>query len=204
MKTLLLLRHGKADKSGAAPTDHERPLTEKGQKAARRMGRFLAAAGPLPERAVTSTAVRARETLRAAMDGGGWTGVQAYASDALYEATPEALLDFVRGESDDADVLLLVGHEPTFSELAGRLVGGGQLAVVPGGLVRVDVDVDRWAEVGEGAGELVLLVAPEAIRKLKVKKERDAADGAPPDGSGSEAPADAQGAPAPDPRAPSV
>lgn len=162
MKTVIFFRHGKSDWDAAFDHDHERPLNKRGVKAAQRMGRFLAEAGPLPERIVTSTAVRARETLALAREAGGW-GAPVRETQALYGATPEAVLREIQSEADDADVLLLVGHEPTWSETVGRLIGGGRVRVPTAAMARVDVDVPRWAEVSFGIGELAWLVPPKAL-----------------------------------------
>ncbi len=58
MKTLLLLRHAKSDRSGAG--DHERPLNKRGRSSARRIGTTLSLIHPEPGKVLTSSAVRAR------------------------------------------------------------------------------------------------------------------------------------------------
>jgi phosphohistidine phosphatase SixA len=58
---------------------------------------------------------------------------------------------------------LLVGHMPGVGELLSALVTDkDDLAVVfkPGALVLVALDVERWSKVGEGRGELALLLPP--------------------------------------------
>lgn len=185
MKTLLLLRHAKSDWGAEYEDDHERPLSKRGRKAARRMGRFLAVAGLRPDLAVTSTADRARDTLARAARAGGWTGVPVHATDALYEASPEALLDVVRALPTGTTTALLVGHEPTFSIAAGRLVGSAGLAMPTGTLARIELDVVHWEEASFGGGTLLWLIPPRALAGLGLKQamaragvEPDAADGA--------------------------
>lgn len=176
MKTLLLLRHGKSDWDADYGADHDRPLAERGQKGARKMGRFLTTARLVPERALTSSAVRARETLATAAESGGWTG-PARVTEALYDATPEAVLGEIRQTPDDADTLVVVGHEPTWSALVSLLIGGGAVEMKTAALARVDLDVDRWADAAPGRGTLALLLPPGALRpnayrKLKKSIER--------------------------------
>ena len=67
MRTLLLLRHAKSDWDASYADDHERPLAKRGKKAAALIGRHLAATGQVPDRVVSSTAVRAADTVRRAM-----------------------------------------------------------------------------------------------------------------------------------------
>ncbi len=127
------------------------------------MGRFLAQAGPLPDAVVTSSAVRARETLERAMQAGGWADRPVRVTRALYEAGPEELLGEVREEDDDVRTLLLVGHEPAWSAAVREAVGGGRLRFPTAALARVDFPVAHWADVVSGRGELVWFVIPKIL-----------------------------------------
>ena len=95
MKTLFLLRHGKSD-WGHGVADHERPLTRRGEDAARRIGRLLAGIGQVPERVVSSTAVRARQTAQLAAEAGSWSPAVELEGD-FYETGPERVLRRGRG-----------------------------------------------------------------------------------------------------------
>ena len=169
MKTLLLLRHGKSDWDADYGADHDRPLADRGQKGARKMGRFVTTARLVPDRALTSSAVRARETLATAAESGGWTG-PARVTEALYDATPEAVLGEIRQTPDDADTLIVVGHQPTWAGLVSLLIGGGAVEMKTAALARVDLDVDRWADAAPGRGALALLLPPRALRPNAYRK----------------------------------
>jgi len=165
VKTLLLLRHGKSDWASDRDGDHERPLAPRGVRAARLMGRYLAALGQLPDAVLSSSAVRARETVRLARDAGGWK-VDTRTTDGLYAASPEEVLQHVRQCDDECERLLLAGHEPTWSMLAGQLVGDGRLRFPTAALARIDLAVGRWREVGPGTGTLHWLVTPKLLQKI--------------------------------------
>ncbi|RUU90706.1 histidine phosphatase family protein, partial [Mesorhizobium sp. M7A.T.Ca.TU.009.01.3.1] len=64
MKQLLLLRHAKSSWDDPGLDDSDRPLAERGVKAARSIGRELAARGWLPDLALVSPALRTRDTWR--------------------------------------------------------------------------------------------------------------------------------------------
>src|SRR5580700_6638561 len=89
MRTLLLFRHGKSEWTSGGGDDRSRPLSSRGKKAARTMGRFLAR-GDTPDLALSSPAVRASETLRLAMAAGGWS-CETATREALYDGVPELL-----------------------------------------------------------------------------------------------------------------
>ena len=177
MKTILLFRHAKSDWTAETP-DHERPLAPRGKKAAVKMGRMLTAAGCEPERALVSSAVRTRQTLELAAEAGGWAG-PARVTDALYEASPQAVLAEIQAEDDAAAIVVVVGHEPTTSRLASLLVGGGAFDVKTATVLRIDVPVVRWADVSAGRGHLSWMLSPGTVevgayRRLKKKAERKA------------------------------
>ena len=67
MLRLYLLRHAKSDWSGPGIADFDRPLSNRGFKAAPRMGRFMAEQGCTPERILCSAAMRTRQTLAAVL-----------------------------------------------------------------------------------------------------------------------------------------
>ena len=54
-----------------------------------------------------------------------------------------------------ADKLMLVGHEPSFSQVVGQLIGGGTVVMKKGGLARVDL-----TDQHQPKGELVWLLTP--------------------------------------------
>ncbi|MBI4601373.1 MAG: histidine phosphatase family protein [Planctomycetes bacterium] len=171
MKTLILFRHGKSDWSTEADRDHDRNVSKRGRKAARTMGRLLELAGQAPDSAVTSSAVRARTTVELAVEAGSWA-CPVRVTRALYEATPFAVLEEVRAEPDATERLLLAGHEPSLSELASLLVGGGALRFPTACMARIDLAIERWKDAAYGKGVLVWLVPP----KLFTEGDFDFAD----------------------------
>ena len=159
-KRLLLFRHAKSDWHAGALNDHERPLTKRGREAARVMGRVLAAADQLPDLVVTSSAVRARTTVELAHEAGSWT-CPIETSDVLYDTDTASMLERIRMLPDTANSVLLAGHEPTWSELASRLIRGGDLRFPTAVMARLDLDVARWRDATFGSGVLVWLLQPK-------------------------------------------
>lgn len=122
-RTLLLLRHAKSGYPDGV-VDHERPLAPRGEREAGLAGDWLRANAPAVDAVLCSTATRTRQTLAR-------TGVEAptHFDDRLYDSTPGITLGLVNGVDAlfDVDVrtLLVVGHEPTTSQLALGLAGSG-------------------------------------------------------------------------------
>lgn len=116
-RTLLLLRHAK---SAYPPdvADHERPLAPRGIREAGLAGDWLRANTPGIDAVLCSTATRTRQTLAE-------TGIDAPVQylDRLYGATPGVMIDEINRVADDIATLLVVGHEPTMSDVALGLAG---------------------------------------------------------------------------------
>lgn len=166
MKTLLLFRHADAASRRAHATDHARPLTPRGRDDALQMGHFLAATGQQPDHAVASTATRARQTLEQARAGGRWAADDRGAvptEAALYDASAADVLGVVHAAPGPASRLLLVGHNPTFTDVAVRLMGGGNVKMATGTIARIDVPVDAWADVRFNRGRLRWLLSPNHL-----------------------------------------
>jgi len=165
MLSLILFRHGKSDWDASFESDHERPLAPRGKEAAHCMGRFLTQTRQLPDLAISSSALRARETLKLAIKAGQWPCP--YRIDAaLYDTAPDAMLAWLRALDDTPERLLLTGHEPTWSELAGRLIGGALLKVTTGSMLRIDFEIEQWQQIAFGQGELRWLVPPKVVCRL--------------------------------------
>jgi len=119
------LRHGEAED---AEPDSERKLTEKGERQARDAGAALAALGIEFELCLASPTVRTRETAVLACEALG-TDVRIEPRLAGGSFDP---LELAAG----LDEVLLVGHEPDFSDAIAQLTGG-RVDMKKGGLAAV-------------------------------------------------------------------
>ena len=121
VKTLVVMRHAKAEQSG--PSDFERQLSDRGIVDATEAGQWLANRGVEPDQALVSAAVRTQQTWEAVNDGGGWD-LEGTLEDVLYEAGTESSLDLIRSVDDGIRTLVVVGHNPTMASLAALLDDG--------------------------------------------------------------------------------
>lgn len=112
-RTLLLLRHAKSDYPTGV-VDHDRPLAPRGIREAALAGDWIRANAPSVDAVLCSTATRTRQTLaRTQIDA------PTEFSDRLYDASAGTVLDVINGvSSGDVRTLLVIGHEPTMSQLA--------------------------------------------------------------------------------------
>lgn len=161
VRTLLLLRHAKAEPSHEAG-DHGRGLTPRGRRDASAVGSWLAERDLVPDLVLCSDAVRAAQTWEAAADALPGP-VPVRAEPRLYEASAASVVNLLAETSDDVRTLLVVGHEPVMSATAGALAGPGSdgalLAAVRAHLPTAGVAVlkldGEWPELEAGVCRLV-------------------------------------------------
>ena len=142
------------------------------------MGRWLRAAGHVPDRVLCSTARRTRETWQLAQPELG-TDPPVSFEDRVYEASAEELLDLARHAWSAVKTLLIVGHAPGIPELAlmlaeRRPLDGGEGGAVPQAVDRMRAKfptaaiavlelTGSWARLGPGAARLTSFVTPRDV-----------------------------------------
>ena len=109
--------------------------------------------------------MRALTTAELAADAGGWN-CEVRAEPGLYGAGTTGLLLEIQALDNDLDTVMLTGHEPTLSSLAGLLIGGF-MAWTSGGRVR------RRARMAEREAESLQRELSALLRRAE-HAERDA------------------------------
>jgi phosphohistidine phosphatase len=154
---LYLLRHADAgDPEAWTRPDAERPLSGKGRRQAERLGRHLAAIEFAPDTILTSPKVRAAETATIVAEALG-RGVAE--DDRLGGPLDMSTLGDILRDAGPRRRVVLVGHDPDFSELLSTLVGAPALSLRKGGLARLDIE----APIEPGAAVLRWLLPPDLL-----------------------------------------
>jgi phosphohistidine phosphatase len=121
---LLLMRHAKSSWDDDELTDHDRPLNARGRDAAPRMAKVLVENNIVPKLILVSSSKRTMETVERMMPQ--LEAVPVKVIPELYHASPMTILEIIEDHGDDADPLLVVGHNPgmetTVSNIAGHIV----------------------------------------------------------------------------------
>jgi phosphohistidine phosphatase SixA len=133
---LYLLRHAHAgDPAKWTGPDERRPLSAKGRLQAERLAHHLAALHVDLDAIVSSPKVRARETAEPVARA---LHLPVRIDDRLGGGLTVRGLDEVIADAGDAGSVMVVGHDPDFSELAADLLGAPSLPMRKGALARFD------------------------------------------------------------------
>jgi len=170
MKQLFLLRHAKSSWSSPGMQDAARPLSGRGEAAARLMGGYMARHSLVPERVLCSPARRTRETW-AAIAAKWPVDLDVVFDQRLYEATPQTVLSIVRDQDDAARTLLVIGHNPGLQEAAELLIAAGDVELrerlrekfPTAALAVIDFTIDKWNTIHERSGRLDRYISPRSI-----------------------------------------
>ncbi|QEU12749.1 phosphoglycerate mutase family protein [Mycobacteroides abscessus subsp. abscessus] len=160
------MRHGKAESDAAS--DMERSLTDKGHSQARLIGDYLRAQGVKPSRVLVSTAARTQETWSDVHNSLGDIECDVSVLDDLYHGGVRDVLRIVRGVDESSKVLLVVGHEPTMSQLAAYLgnddrsdsaaLAQVRIGVPTGSMSVLTSSAETWQDIAEEELDLLTLV----------------------------------------------
>lgn len=163
MKTLLLLRHAKSSWADSNLRDFDRPLNERGLKAAMLMGKFIRKRKIEPGLIISSPAKRARETASLVKESGKLIAELRF-DERIYEADTETLLKVVSQIDENVDTVMLVGHNPGMQQLLQALTGEAE-EVPTATLMQISLKLDKWSAVQERSGSLEWLVRPKELAK---------------------------------------
>jgi phosphohistidine phosphatase len=155
-RQLWLLRHGEAVPHDSRADDADRELTARGERQAAAAGAALARLGVEFAAVYTSPKRRAADTARLACES---LNVDPQDEDVLADGFDRGdALELVDRHDDDARVLV-VGHEPSFSQVVHDLTGG-RVDFKKGAVVAV--------RVGGSGAELIVMLRPRELESLAI------------------------------------
>lgn len=160
MKTLFLVRHAKSSRDDPSLPDRDRPLDDRGEQDAPKMGKRLAKRDVKPDLIVSSSATRALATAHPIAEELGYRRKDIVVNDRLYESSADTLLEVIQGLDNKLDCVMLFGHNPEFSDLAHRL--SSEIGDMPTcAVAEFRFDVKAWSDVGEVEPAKVTLDQPK-------------------------------------------
>jgi phosphohistidine phosphatase len=148
-KHLVLIRHAKAKKApliSATLADTERPLTKRGRRDARAMGRLLAKRGFHPDLIWASPARRSLDTARLLARQLGYRRKDILVDGRLYATSAVRLLQLIRDLKRNLSRVVLCGHNPELHSAANRL-GAAVDSLPTSALVQLTFDARDWSTV---------------------------------------------------------
>ena len=170
MRTLIFLRHAKSSWALPGINDFDRPLNERGNKAAPQMANWLASEGIKLDVIVCSSAKRTRETL-AHMQPRLSQEVATILEPNLYLASSATLFECAAKLDDGYETAMLLAHNPGLHDAAlsslttaSRRESGEMRSRFPTcACAIISLPIDRWSEITTDIGELNAYMTPKGL-----------------------------------------
>ena len=166
MKRLLLLRHAKAVPATDPLLDIDRPLAERGERDARRIGERLRQQRVQPAVILASPAARALRTAQLVARTIDHPRDAITLERRLYLAEPAAIIEIIAAQDATVETLLVVGHNPGLTELVHRLLPAFDVDDLPTcAVVGLDyAEAPDWGHIGSDVATLSYYDYPKNTR----------------------------------------
>ena len=172
---LLILRHGKSDWS-VGTDDFHRPLKERGELGARRMGQWMQQQGLVPDHVISSPAERAITTAEKACKAMGLNIEKIHKDRRVYGAYEEELVAVLRECPKKARRVMIVGHNPGLEDLVVHLAAtppplpeDGKL-MPTATLARLRIDCG-WDRLEQGCATVLSITRPGELPEQFVETD---------------------------------
>jgi phosphohistidine phosphatase len=170
MKRLTLVRHAKSSWASVSTPDRDRPLSDRGERDARKVGSRLVARKARPSLIISSPALRAHATAKTIAAFLSYPLEFLQLEEALYLASPDDALAIVCAQADDFSDLMLFGHNPGLTDLANRLFPKLKLGNLPtAGVIAGNFETNRWEQLPGAAAELAYYDYPKNSEILLIE-----------------------------------
>ena len=161
MKTLTILRHAKSSWKDSSLSDHDRPRNKRGEGYAPVMGARVQQAGIRPSLILCSPAVRAWTTAKLIAQEISYPNEFLQRDERLYLADMQRIIDLLCEQDLGFNSIMIVGHNPGFTDFANYLVPGFTNNIPTCGVVSVIIDTDDWNLKADKNAELVTYDYPK-------------------------------------------
>ena len=160
MKKLILFRHAEAENAFSSNTDFDRRLTEKGMNDAVRVAKDMMHHEPRIDKVYHSSSVRTTMTAEVMAGVMKINQELLIPVEELYNASVGKMLEIVNKLDSDAEVVLLVGHNPSISYLAEYLDQSMEQAISfsPANGAGIAFELDTWEAVSQSLGTVKWMV----------------------------------------------
>lgn len=165
MKTVYLARHAKSSWENPETVDHDRPLIQKGIARTLLIAKYLKERNVIPSIIISSTAVRAKET------------VSVYARELniekhvinydkrLYFNDADDFFNILYELPDEINSVMFVGHNPSMSEFVSLLAKSTYEELATSAIACVVLNTDKWTEAATCKTEMKFFIYPKMIKK---------------------------------------
>ncbi len=157
------MRHAKSSWDDFSISDFDRPLNQRGLKAAPLMGKILQEKAFLPEIILSSSANRAKTTAEIVADSINYGADKIVYVDSIYESSEFNLLMLIKSLESDLKDVMIIGHNPALTAIINKLSSFTLHNLPTAGIVSLGF-LTAWDEIKPYQGELLFYEYPKKYR----------------------------------------
>lgn len=161
MKTLYLMRHAKSSWKDETINDIDRPLNKRGESDAPFMSQVILQKRVLPDEIISSPATRALATLWHMCPVINFPYQNVKVNPSLYAASPGDMLIIIKEINENAQSVLLMGHNPGLTDFSNYLSGNPIDNIPTCGIVELHFPRKSWMEIELGSCTLGFFEYPK-------------------------------------------
>lgn len=176
MKYLTIMRHAKSSWAEPGVADHDRPLNERGRRAAPAVANFLhrtyfggngsPALLPRPDRLVSSTALRALTTAQITREIFLLPVDQLLLESRLYLAEAGSILEILRGFDERWQHVMIFGHNPGMHDFAEKILARANIPKMPTATaVIMAFPHEFWGLADWHEAQLIGYITPKSLER---------------------------------------
>ena len=162
MKTVYLIRHAKSSWDDEDLDDFDRPLNDRGEKDAPRMGKRLKARAVVPDMIYSSPALRALTTAKIIAESVGYPVKSIQTDRRMYNADEDMLLEIMLGVPDQNNCIFMFAHNPGITAFANALFNQSIENIPTTGIVAGELNINSWRSAKWGVGKQLFFDYPKA------------------------------------------
>ena len=170
MKTIYLVRHGKAVSMDTEISDFDRMLIEQGKNDVLNVTRRFEKRKVNASLIISSPAKRALETAYIVAEQLNYNKSRIKRPKVLYEQTEDALLQVLQTIDDEHKNVIIVGHNPSLENFSRLHVKNFNKNIPTSGVVGIVFKTNKWKEINSGKGKLKLFDFPREDKKSTTSK----------------------------------
>ncbi len=163
MKRLYLVRHAKSSWEEPGGSDMDRPLLEKGIKRTMKVIRFLNQRNVKIDLMISSPATRAIQTAAMIAKGIGYPEDKIQIDRKIYDGYYDRMLDLIYATYNEVNSLMILGHNPSITNLANLFLHPGIDLLPTTGTVCISFDVKRWESIPSADPVSEFIIYPKML-----------------------------------------
>lgn len=164
MKTLYLVRHGKASWEMPGTSDFDRTLLPKGEKKTELVAEFLKKRNSVIDLILSSPAARAYETALIMARVLDYPSGKIKTDRKIYDGYYDRILDLIYGTDNSVNSLMIFGHNPTITQMANLFLTPGLEAMPTSCVVCMSFNTDKWEAIPSVEATVEFVITPKMLK----------------------------------------